>query len=369
MKRDFDNLDLRAAFRAEPESCHRALMDAARSVREERQTVKRYSFKTLIIAVVVVLSMLTTAFAASELLGWTDYFAVQWGIHTTPGMQNAMQMEPKTYEVGPLTFTVQEAVSDNRFALISTHIATTDGSPALMSIFADDPVGAYGDRSRMLMKTLGLEDKSQPCFEAAAQKGIPMYSVRAIIEVDEQYNGGEGMEDILWDEKTNVTYLSMHSLNTEKVGVELPVTVFLRVAQHDETGEEIQKWTTRETLTIPVGQLLDKKHYAPEKPFTVNGAELECINAELYITGAYLHCQWKMPDGVVNDDNFSMWDYHNDDLLLTDGTFNAFEGGISLSGGYDATHWPIVKVEEMINVDALPEVIRVSDGTNDISYK
>ncbi len=368
MKRDMTDLNLRAAFWEEPESCHRALMDAARSVREERQTVKRYSFKTLIIAVIVVLSMLTTAFAASELLGWTDYFA-HWGIHTTPGMQNAMQMEPKTYEVGPLAFIVQEAIADKRFALLSTHITTTDGSPALMSMFADDPIGAYGDRSKVLMNTLGVEDKSQPCFEVAAQKGITMYSVRAIIEVDEQYNGGEGMEDILWDAQGNVSYFSQHSLNIENIGAELPITVFLRVAQHDENGAEIQKWMTREQLTIPVGQMLDKKRYVPEKPYTVNGVELECINAELYITGAYLRCQWKLPDDVVNDDNFSMWDYHDDALLYRDENGAVFEDGISLSGGYDDTQWPIVRVESMINVDALPEVIRVSDGTNEVSYK
>ena len=368
MKRDMDHLDLRAAFRAEPESCHRALMDAARSVKEERRTVKRYSMKAIVIAAVVALSMLTTAFAASELLGWTDYFAA-WGIHTTPGMENAMQMEPKTYEVGPLTFTVQEAIADNRFALLSTHIATTDGSTALMSMFADDPIGAYGERSAALMKAVGAEDKSQACYEVAAEKGIPMYSVRAIIEVDEQYNGGEGMEDILWDANANVSYFSQHTLNTDNVGSELPVTVFLRVAQHDANGEEIQKWMTRETMTIPVGQLLDKKHYVPEKPLTVNGAELECINAELYITGAYLRFQWKMPDGVVNDDNFFMWLYHSDELLIKDANGAAFERGISLTGSYDDSLWPIVKVEEMVNVDALPEAICISDGMNEVSYK
>ena len=240
MKRDFDNLDLRAAFRAEPESCHRALMDAARSVREERQTMRKFSLRTVIIAAVVALSMMTTAFAAGELLGWTDYFE-NWGIHTTPGMRGAMQMSPKTYEVGPLTFTVQEAVSDNRFALMSTQVATTDGSPALMTMFADDPVGAYADRSRVLMKALGLEDKKQACYEAGAAKGIPVYSVRAIIEVDEQYNGGEGMEDILWDEDASAIYFSQQSLNADKIGETLPVTVFLRVAQVDETGEEVQK--------------------------------------------------------------------------------------------------------------------------------
>ncbi len=368
MKRDYDEFDLRTAFREEPESCHRALMDAARSVREERQTMRKYSFRTIVIAVIAALSMLTTAFAAGELLGWSDYFE-SWGIHTTPGMREAMQMTPKTYEVGPLTFTVQEAVSDNRFALMSTQIAPTDGSPALLTMFADDAVGAYDDRSRALMKALGLEDPSAPCYKAGAAKGIPVYSVRAIIEVDEQYNGGEGMEDILWDENANVIYFSKHSLNTDKIGETLPVTIFLRVAQVDEKGEEIQKWMTREELTIPVGQLLEKKHYAPEKPYTVKGATLECINAELYITGAYLRFQWKLPDGVVNDENFFMWDYHSDELLLTDGTFNAFERGISLTGRYDDSHWPVVTVEEMINVDALPEVIRIGDGEHEAAYK
>ncbi len=368
MKRDYENLDLRAAFLEEPESCHRALMDAARSVREERQTMRKSSFRTVIIAAIAALSMLTTAFAAGELLGWSDYFE-SWGIHTTPGMRGAMEMDPKTYEVGPLTFTVQEAVSDNRFALMSTQIATSDGSPALMTMFADDAVGAYDDRSRVLMKTLGLDDPSAACYEAGAAKGIPVYSVRAIVEVAEQYNGGEGMEDILWDADAKAIYFSQQSLNPTNVGESLPVTIFLRVAQVDEKGEEIQTWTTREELTIPVGQRLEKKHYVPEKPYTVKGATLECINAELYITGAYLRFQWRLPDGMVNDDNFSMWAYHSDELLLTDGTFNAFERGVSLTGSYDDSHWPLVTVEEMINVDALPEVIRISDGTNEAIYK
>jgi hypothetical protein len=35
MKRTVDELNLRNAFRQEPERCHAALMDAARSVKEE----------------------------------------------------------------------------------------------------------------------------------------------------------------------------------------------------------------------------------------------------------------------------------------------------------------------------------------------
>ncbi len=369
MKRDTAELDLRAAFRDEPVRCHHALMDAARSVREENATMKKNSVRTLAIAVVIALSMLTTAFAAGEILGWTDYFA-GWGIHTTPQMQTAMKMEPRTCTLGPLTFTVQEAVADNRLAMISTTIATADGTPALLGMFADDPIGAYGDRSRVLMNALGVQDKQLMFSEAAAQKGVPMYSVRAIIEVGEAYSGGEGMEDIFWNAQTNAVYVSSCSLKTENIGQELPVSIFLRVAQHDENGEEIQKWTAREALTIPVGQKLAEKTYTPAVPYMVNGAALESIHAELYVTGAYLTCSWRMPDGLPHDeDTFSMWEYHREDLLFTDGTFNAFERGVSLSSSYDDSAWPCVNVEEMINVDALPEVIRVSDDTADVQYK
>lgn len=370
MKRDFDNLDLRAAFREEPTECHLALMDAARSVKEEKQTMKRNSMRTLLIAAIVALSMLTTAYAAGELLGWTDYFE-RMGIHTTPAMYDAMQMNnPKTVEVGPMTFTVQEAISDNRIAMISTKISVTDGSAALLSMFPEDAIGAAGEeRSKVLMNLLEVEDPSMDFYQAAKMKNLPLYSVRAIIQLDEPYDGGVGMEDIMWDAQGSMFYFSHYDLNTSAIGKELPVHVFLRVTQIDPaTGEELQKWSTREDMTIPVGQLLAEKTYTPDVPFKKDGAELQSIHAELYITGAYLTSTWKMPEGMVYTEDFSVWDFHKSSML-TDGSLNEFESGVSLSGRSNIDAWPIVTAEEMINVDALPEVIRVSDGTNDVIYK
>lgn len=369
MKRDFDHLNLRTAFREEPTECHLALMDAARSVKEEKQTMKRNSMRTLLIAAIVALSMLTTAYAAGELLGWTDFFE-RYGIHTTPAMYNAMQKNnPKTIELGPMTFTVQESITDNRFALISTKISMSDSSAALLTMDPEDAIGASGDRSNVLMKLLEVEDPSIDFYQAARMKNLPLYSVRAIIEVDEKYDGGEGMEDIMWDAQGALFYFSQHSLNASAIGKELPIQVFLRVTQIDPaTGEELQKWTTREKMTIPVGQLLADKTYTPDSPFKKDGAELQSIHAELYITGAYLTFTWKMPEGMVNTIDFNIWDFHNGQTF-TDGTFNEFEPGVSLSGNWNSDAWPLVTVEEMINVDALPEVIRVSDGTNDVIYK
>lgn len=356
MKKPHDDLNLRLAFRDEPERCHRALMDAARSVKEETQPMRKHSVRTILIAAIVALSMMTTALAASELLGWTEYLN-RYGIHTTKGLQNAMQIEPKIYQVGPVTFTVNEAVSDNRMVMVSAKIATTDGSLALLTQFADDTIGAYGeDRSGALMQLLGVEDKRLPCFQVAAQKGIPIYTVRVAIEVDEAISGGEGMEDLMWDAEGHVAYFASSTLNPDTVGKEVPATLFLRVAQVDENGEETEKWVTREAMTIPVGQKLAEKNYVPETPYTYQGSQLLAIHAELYVTGAYLSCTWQMPEGAAEE----VWQFV-DMMNLTDGQGHTFENGISLSAACNVDHYPIVLVEDMINVDALPEVFLV-DG-------
>ena len=66
MKRDLEHLDLKQAFHPVPEACRRALMDAARSVREEKP-VKRVSYRAALIAAVILLAAMAVAYAA---VGW-----------------------------------------------------------------------------------------------------------------------------------------------------------------------------------------------------------------------------------------------------------------------------------------------------------
>ncbi len=364
MKRNLDEIDFRAAFREEPESCHRALMHAARSVKEEKQTMKKRSMRTLLIAAVLIVSMLTTAFAAEKLFGWSDYFEHQ-GIHTTPQMQSAMQMAPQTFTVGPMTFTVQELVADPHMAMASTRITLTEGT-GLVTNEPYDRISAAGYRVTGALD--GLTDPKLIWLEAAQQLDLPLYSVRAIIEVDEAVNDGDAMEDCIWPASDSAIYLSTAFLKADALGAELPLRMFLRVAQIDPaTGDEIEKWTSREALTLPVSQLLDEKDYTTEAPYTsAAGAQLTGIHADLYVTGAYLTLTWQLPDGTPYDEEFSIWEDGNEAILLTDGTFNVFEGGVSLSGRVDDSAWPVVKAQEMINVDALPEVIRVNGA---VAYK
>jgi len=71
MKRETELLNLRNAFPDEPESCHEALVQAARSVRED-EPVKKVTFRAVLIAALIIAAMMAVAVAANNagLVDW-----------------------------------------------------------------------------------------------------------------------------------------------------------------------------------------------------------------------------------------------------------------------------------------------------------
>ena len=78
MKREQSSYDLRKAFAPMPEECRQALMDAARSVKEEKPT-KRASSRAILIAAIIIVATMAAAFAATQ-LGWVDFFGSNYGV-------------------------------------------------------------------------------------------------------------------------------------------------------------------------------------------------------------------------------------------------------------------------------------------------
>ena len=72
MKRNLDDLNLRDAFAQEPDACHLALMQAACSVKED-EPVKKYTFRTALVAALIIAALMTVAIAATT-GGLTDWF-------------------------------------------------------------------------------------------------------------------------------------------------------------------------------------------------------------------------------------------------------------------------------------------------------
>lgn len=254
MKHDLNHLDLRGAFREEPEKCHRALMDAARSIKEENDmtyhSFPRRSLRVALIALVALLLTGTVAMAAGSLFGWTNFFT-NYGVTLDPNIQATMVPEkPLTHVCGPVRFTVQERGADAEHALISTLAVMEDGTSALFCAEADMAMQSY-EEGVLQAQALGI-DPSLTYAEAAKATGLPLYTLRALIEVDEEYDAGVGMEEVISSDTATVCF-SMHDLQNVGSLTKLPISIYFSVMQIDpETLEATQVWRETVPYHLPV---------------------------------------------------------------------------------------------------------------------
>lgn len=352
MKREMDQLDLKQAFHPVPEPCYRALMDAARSVREEKP-VKRISYRAVVIAAVILIAAMAVAYAAVR-LGWIDYYDQQYGIAVPRAAQEALEAsQRKTYQVGPMTFTYQQLLTDQRIVLSSAHVGLTGGGEALYANDTNvyDSVSAITDTVANLYS---LSDPQQTWLEAAQELNLPLYGVRALVELP-----CSAMEDALWNEDGTIVYFNMPILEPGSVAGDLSATLYMAVTQFDPaTGEVLEKWETREEVTLPVAPLLAEKTYLAQGEAVFDGLTLESVRGELYATGVYLTATFTAPDGMTREEAM--------DVLHTLGVCDAdgapLPMGLSLSIWPDAEGLPVATLEVPASLEELPDEVTVVGG-------
>lgn len=358
MKRDMDNLDLRAAFPEMPEACHAALMNAARSVREEKE-MKRASFRVVLIAALIIMSLTAVAFAAGNLLGWSDFYGRWHGSTGVPeGVYEQMQVkEDYSWQVGPLTFTATELLTDGHIVISAIHVRTTDGSAALINgaNVSDpvDPIRANGENGREYAARLGVSENAT-WIGAAQQLNLPLYRVSADHSMSHPLYKGDMMIDVLINEDGSLTFYCMSMLDTDRVQDELALPLCLDVALTDAaTGETAQSWRDYDqTVTLPVCPVLESRTYVPDRETVIAGHKLVKVEAERYVTGAYLTFTYEMSYMDVPESAFELYE-----LKLCDEAGSELPGGMNLSATLTFT----IEVEEMIGVEALPDVITLTD--------
>lgn len=358
MKRDMDNLDLRAAFRPMPEECHAALMDAACSVKEEKE-MKRASFRVVLIAAAIIVSMMAVAFAAGSLMGWRDFYGEWHGTTAVPdGVYEQMKVNADyTWEVGPLTFTATELLTDGHIAISAIHVRTTDGSAALINgeNVSDpiDPIRANGENGRAYAARLGVSENAT-WLEAAEQLNLPLYRVSADHDMSHPLYEGDMMIDVLINEDGSLTYYCMSMLKTDEVGSELELPLCLDVVLADPaTGESAERWRDYDqTVAIPVCPVLETRTYVPEQETVIAGHRLQKVDAVRYVTGAYLTFTYEMDYMAIPESAYELYE-----LQLRDETGTELPGGMNLSASLNFT----ITVEEMIGVDKLPDVLTLTD--------
>lgn len=366
MKRDENKLNLRNAFPEMPESCCKALMDAANSVQEEVK-VKKFTIRTALIAAVIMVLTVAVAMAATNMLGWSALFH-----HDIPkAAQDILNAtEQKTYQVGPITFTVNELLTDGHIALCSSTSGMSDGSAAVIATELYDPIGACGENGRALAEKWKIDTRTR-WIDAAHMMNMPFYRVSMFMEVPEEYCDGEDMGDALWDENGNCVSYYMASLNQLKVGETLPVELHFIVSQYDPQSiepqnvmenvtveaTELNHWDESFELTLVVPDSIMSKTYLPTKPYAFeNGMTLNSVKAELTVAGAYVTGQFTLRDG------FNIEEAYNGELIFRGEDDNEILWGMAESGILHYDHLPQVEWGAMLNLETLPDDLGVQLG-------
>jgi hypothetical protein len=326
--------------------------------------VKKKLSLGLVLAIVLILVTVAVAIAATQ-LGWVDYFGERFGITVPKTAQEVLNAtKPLEFQVGPMTFTFNQLLTDKRMVMSSADIHTTDGSQVL---YANDTnvYDAVDSISSTVLKRYNL-DSGLSWLDAAKQLNLPLYGIRALVEVGQEFGDGSATEGAMWNEDGSIVYFSMPMLTPKSVKDELPVTLYMSVTQFDpSTGDTIGEWQIRENITLPVAPLLNEKTYLPEGDAELNGMKLSSVYAEQYATGIYLTSTFTVKEGTTADS--AMGALYN--LTYCDGEGNALPAGLNLSGSAFTDDLPTVRLETMTSLETLPESLIVTDGTVKISVK
>ena len=332
---------------------------------KEEEPVKKFAVSTALIVVLIVIATLTTALAASALLGWTDFYSFEIPI-TAQEILNAT--EPKDYQVGPITFTVNELLTDGHIALCSATSHVTDGSSAVLSEEVYDAVGANGDNGEALAQKWNLSPDTR-WIDAAHIMNLPFYRISISVNVPEECHDGEDMGDAMWDEKGNCVSYYMAALNSLQVGETLPIKLHFQVWQYDpqsiepqsifedvvDKAKEMSYWEDTFEITLTVPAPIAEKTYMPEQPYDFeNGLTLNSVTAQQTVAGAYVVGQFTLRDG------FNFNDAYSGELDFLDATGEEIPWGMAESGIIEYDQLPKVEWGAMLNLEVLPEEMVVS---------
>lgn len=332
---------------------------------KEEEPVKKFAVSTALIVVLIVIATLTTALAASALLGWTDFYSFEIP-KTAQEILNAT--EPKDYQVGPITFTVNELLTDGHIALCSATSHVTDGSSAVLSEEVYDAVGANGDNGEALAQKWNLSPDTR-WIDAAHIMNLPFYRISISVNVPEECHDGEDMGDAMWDEKGNCVSYYMAALNSLQVGETLPIKLHFQVWQYDpqsiepqsifedvvDKAKEMSYWEDTFEITLTVPAPIAEKTYMPEQPYDFeNGLTLNSVTAQQTVAGAYVVGQFTLRDG------FNFNDAYSGELDFLDATGEEIPWGMAESGIIEYDQLPKVEWGAMLNLEVLPEEMIVS---------
>ncbi len=360
MRRDpWDMPDLRRAFGPMPETCRSKLLNKIQECKKEEQDMMkpRKVFRPLLIAAVLALLLSTVAVAASQ--GGLKLFMDFWygdRVHIPDAAQNVLEStQAHTWTVGPLTFTVEEALWDGQTVYISTRVAAADGQKAIIwhdeDYIPNHPVQTYE------RKILGLP-AGTTYEQVLAQATVPCYRVMANLEVDEQFGILGGMAGSLRNEDGSLYIVNAQDLSNAGEASSLTGHMELHVweIQPDQPWQTVNAYQLQPEVSFPIHSKFVEADYVPAVPASAEGFTVTAIHAKQTCTGTYLTVTCQAEEGLTKDSAGKVYD-----ISFCDEAGVKFPWSIStmLCSTYHDEAWPVVVLETTVGLDALPEAITV----------
>ncbi len=290
---------------------------------ERKEKVKKKVSMGLVLALVLMMATAAIALAATQ-LGWLDYLSEDYGVPVPAAMQDELKASQGiACQVGPLTFTYEQLLTDGHIALSAAHVRTTDGTEALIAADSDLQEPMDQRACKDICEKYDLAPGTT-WVQAAEQLGLPLYGVRALVESEQAT--GEAMEAAMWQEDGSIVYLNQIALEAETQALAL----YMAVHTYENGEVQVNAYRESETVAVPVLPVLEARSYQGE------GVRAQ---AKRYATGAYFTLTFDEPVDAYA-------------LTLCDAQGEELPWGVNLSGTRQISD---TQAEMMASVDALPD--------------
>lgn len=324
MKRE---LDLKNAFRQSPARCRQALMQAARSVKED-EPVKRFTLRTLLIAALIMIALMAAALAAAG-GGLVDWFQSVYGAVLPPRAQEILSAtQTAELEAGPVTFTVNELLCDGKIACLTLQ-AQAKGEGI---VYADgeeitDPIGEH-----LAMRLDHPQITGETSYQEAAKiTGLPLYCASAWLETESYDLIETELMDHMRLDSGGVLLVRMLYLKETLTGSALPVKVRVKTQETELAAQELKAVRQGEAVTeanLAINGVSAEKQYAPEKAARLSEQFIHTgVTARQTCAGVYLYIK-AQPDAPMTLEEMRHMPF---EWNVLNGKGEPYPGGISLT--------------------------------------
>lgn len=313
-------------FGAAPDSFKASVALALHRIEVEEKPGRRISVRLAICIAFAVLLLAGVVYAAAVDWKLFDFYKNRYGVEISQEAQDAIQKNDvrRTFAVGDMIITLQEAVADGQYLYLSAKAETKEpGTAYIMGIdWPTDNISIAGKYDY---------DNPRSYLTAAMEDNKRLIS----LDIRSEVVGADGMSgsiDCVMQEDGSIHYMEAMEMPTDADSIEIILTAYFRewTVQEDPTASEFIHNEIRFTLPItpPSEQVtIDLKGI----PFPGTAALMDSVR----LTVTPLSCYYEIAYTVIALEDKLLTAHTRNvlDFQFEDEAGEAFPIGLTMSGG------------------------------------